>query len=94
MTSSETNYDQIEKEILSIVFACERFNDFLYSQSFLVENNHKPLKDIFQKPVLKSPPWIQRFLLPLQKYQFTMNYIPGKDMVVTDTLSRAYLSNT
>ena len=23
-----------------------------------------------------------------------MNYIPGKDMVVTDTLSRAYLSNT
>ena len=94
MTSSETNYDQIEKEILSIVFACERFNDFLYSQCFLVENNHKPLKDIFQKPVLKSPPRIQRFLLRLQKYQFTMNYIPGKDMVVTDTLSRAYLSNT
>ena len=56
MTSSETNYAQIEKEILSIVFACERFNDFLYSQCFLVENNHKPLKDVFQKPVLKSPP--------------------------------------
>ena len=56
MTSSETNYAQIEKEILSIVFACERFNDFLYSQCLLVENNHKPLKDIFQKPVLKSPP--------------------------------------
>ena len=56
MTSSETNYDQIEKEILSIVFACEHFNDFLYGQRFLVENNHKPLKDIFQKPVLKSPP--------------------------------------
>ena len=94
MTSLETNYVQIEKEILSIVFACEHFNDFLYGQRFLVENNHKPLKDIFQKPVLKSPPRIQRFLLRLQKYQFTMNYIPGKDMVVTDTLSRAYLSNT
>ena len=94
MTSSETNYVQIEKEILSIVFACEHFNDFLYGQRFLVENDHKPLKDIFQKPVLKSPPRIQRFLLRLQKYQFTTNYIPGKDMVVTDTLSRAYLSNT
>ena len=55
MTSSETNYAQIEKEILSIVFACERFNDFLYGQRFLVENDHKPLKDIFKKTVLKSP---------------------------------------
>ena len=94
MTSSETNYVQIEKEILSTVFACEHFNDFLYGQRFLVENDHKPLKDIFQKPVLKSPPRIQRLLLHLQKYQFTTNYIPGKDMVVTDTLSCAYLSNT
>ena len=94
MTSLETNYVQIEKEILSIVFACEHFNDFLYGQRFLVENDHKPLKDISQKPVLKSLPRIQRFLLRLQKYQFTTNYIPGKDMVVTDTLSRAYLSNT
>ena len=94
MTSSGTNYVQIEKEILSTVFACEHFNAFLYGQRFLVENDHKPLKDIFQKPVLKSPPRIQRFLLRLQKYQFTTNYIPGKDMVVTDTLSRAYLSNT
>ena len=94
MNPAETNYVQIEKEILSIVFACERFNDFLYGQRFTVENDHKPLKDIFKKPVLKSPPRIQRFLLRLQKYQFSMNYTPGKDMVVADTLSRAYLTGT
>ena len=94
MTPAETNYAQIEKEILSIVFACERFNDFLYGQRFTVENDHKPLKDIFKKPALKSPPRIQRFLLRLQKYQFSMNYTPGKDMVVADTLSRAYLTGT
>ena len=81
MTSLETNYAQIEKEILSIVFACKHFNDFLYGQRFLFENDHKSLKDIFQKPLLKSRPRIQRFLLHLQKYQFTMNYIPGKDML-------------
>ena len=55
-----------------------------------MENDHKPLKDIFQKPVLKSPSRIQR----LQKYHFSMNYTSGKDIVVADTLSRAYLTGT
>ena len=70
MTQAEIDYSQIEKEILSIVFACERFNDFLYGQDFIAENDHKPLQSLFFKPILKTPPRIQRFLLWLQKYKF------------------------
>ena len=95
MTSSEENYSQLEKQILSIVFACERFNAFLYGQDFLVLNDHKPLQALFQKPILKAPPRIQRFLLSLQKYRFTMQYNPGAaDMSVSDALSLAYLPDT
>ena len=37
---AEKNYSQIEKEILSIVFGCEKFNEMLYGNKFLVVNDH------------------------------------------------------
>jgi len=32
MSSSESNYAQIEKELLAIVYGCERFNIYTYGQ--------------------------------------------------------------
>ena len=37
MTSAETRYAQIEKELLSIMFACERFHQFIYGQTVIAE---------------------------------------------------------
>ena len=91
LTSAEQNYCQLEKETLSILFACERFHEYLYGRKFLVINDHQPLRSIFQKPLNKSPPRIQRFRLRLQKYDFDFQYVPGKQLHVADTLSRAYL---
>ena len=45
------------------------------------------------KPLLKAPPRIQRFLLRLHRYDFQIEYAPGKTVVVADTLSRAFLPN-
>ena len=39
------------------------------------------------------PPRIQKFFLQLQKYDFELEYAPGKTMLVSDTLSRSYLSD-
>jgi len=47
MTQTEQNYCQIEKETLSIVFGCEKFHQFVYGRQFEVENDHQPLKSIF-----------------------------------------------
>jgi len=93
LSNAEKNYSQIEKETLSIMFACERFHEYVYGQKFIVENDHKPLQSIFQKSIAKSPPRIQRFRLRLQRYDFNMNYTPGKDLHVSDALSRASLPN-
>ena len=93
LTSAEENYCQLEKEILSIVFACSKFHEFIYGKQFDIYNNHLPLKSIFNKTVLKVPPTVQRFLLQLRCYDFTMNYIKGSPLTITDTLSRAPLKH-
>ena len=41
-----------------------------------------------------TPPRIQRFILFLQKYDFSVEYVPGKKMICSDTMSRAALNNT
>ena len=63
LTSAEENYCQLENKILSIVFACDKFHEFIYGKQFDIYNNHLPLKSIFNKIILKAPPRIQRFLL-------------------------------
>lgn len=91
-TATKQNYCPIETEALSILFACNKFHQFVYGTHFIVENDHKPLKQIFKKSITKSAPGIQRFLLALQKGEFDLNYIPGRESVIADKLSHASLS--
>ena len=93
MTQCEQHYAQIEKETLAIVFACERFHEYTYGKRVIVRSDHKPLKAIFSKPLNKAPPRIQRFLLRLQKYDLRVEFTPGSEIPVADTLSRAYLNH-
>ena len=41
MTSAETNYAQIEKELLAIVFGLERFNQYVQGRPVKIETDHK-----------------------------------------------------
>ena len=90
MTSAERNYAQILKEMLGVVFACERFHCYVYGRQFVVETDHKPLISISEKPLCDAPPRLQRLLLRVQKYDKKLIYVPGKQLVIADTLSRAY----
>lgn len=94
MTSAERNYAQIEKETLGAVFGCEKFHEYVYGRSVILETDHKPLIAISQKPLGDAPPRIQRLMLRLQKYDLTFEFTPGKHLVVADALSRASLHNT
>ena len=59
-----------------------------------MQSDHKPLEAIMTKPLSQAPPRIQRLLIRLQKYQPTVQYVPGKNMFIADTLSRAYLTGS
>lgn len=90
LTPTEQNYAQIEKECLSIVFACQRFHHYLYGRDTITaETDHKPLIPIFSKPLLNAPKRLQSMLLALQSYNLQVIYKPGPEMFVSDTLSRA-----
>ena len=89
---AEENYCQIKKELLVVVFGCERFNHYVYGKPVEVNSDHKPLVPVTKKPLVKSPPRLQRLLLRLQKYDISIIYVPGKHMNVADTLSRASLN--
>ncbi|XP_039870493.1 uncharacterized protein LOC120723214 [Simochromis diagramma] len=45
-------------------------------------------------PLSSAPARIQRLLMRLQKYQVQVQYKPGSEMYIADTLSRAYLPVT
>ena len=93
MTETEKLYSQIEKESLAILYGCTKFHQYLYGQNFTVESDHKPLENIFAKPLNKSPVRLQRIRLALQPYNFNLMYKPGKELLVADHLSRSYLNN-
>lgn len=93
LSPSEQNYCQMEKECLSIVFSCERFDQYLFGRSNItVETDHKPLISIFKKPLIKAPKRLQLMMLKLQKYELTVTYKPGTQMFIADMLSRAYMT--
>ena len=95
LTSTETHYAQIEKELLAIVFACQHYDAFIYGRErVLVETDHKPLVLIMQKPLYQAPSRLQRMLLKLQRYNIKLTYKQGKHMYVADTLSCTYLQDT
>ena len=88
LTDTETRYANIERELLAIVFACQRFNTYMLGRQFTVESDHKPLEMIHQKSLASAPPRLQCMLLQLQRYDLTIKYRPGKDMLFADALSR------
>ncbi|KAA0714109.1 Retrovirus-related Pol polyprotein from transposon opus [Triplophysa tibetana] len=91
LTDCQRRYAQIEKELLAIVYGCEKFHQYVYGREVQVESDHKPLESIFKKPLHQTPLRLQRMLLRLQRYNLKVMYKPGKEMHIADALSRAYL---
>ena len=54
LTPTETRCAQIERELLSIVFACDDFEVYIFGRECVnVETDHQPLVSIVTKPLNK-----------------------------------------
>ena len=93
LTSAETRYSQIEKELLAQVFGLEHNHQYAYGRKITLWTDHKPLVSISRKPLATAPKRLQRLLLRLAQYDTEIHFKPGKEMYVPDTLSRAHLKS-
>ena len=56
----------------------------------MVETDHKPLLAIMNtQSLVECSPRLMRLKLRMLRYCFTVEYVPGKMLVVADALSRA-----
>lgn len=91
LTDTQKNWSQIEKELFAIWFGCSRFHQYVYGQVVTVESDHKPLITIFKKSLADIPNRLQRIMMKLQMYHLNVIFKSGKEMYISDTLSRAAL---
>jgi len=90
LSTSETRYSTIEKELLAIVWACKYFRPYLFGHKFTILTNHKPLQWLFS---LKEPnSRLVRWRLKLEEFDYTVQYKKGKTNQAADALSRNPIS--
>ena len=95
MTPTESRYAQIEKEALALTWACERYSDYLVGLQFKIETDHKPLVPLFSSKLLDELPIrVQRFRMRMMRFNFSISHVPGKNLTIADTLSRAPCSSS
>ena len=95
LSDTEKRYAVIEKEALASVWACHKFSDYMLELRFTVEIDHKPLVPLLSSTNLaKLPPRIVRLRIRMMRFTPTVLYVPGKNQVAADTLSRATSEST
>ena len=91
LNKAELNYPTIEKELLALVWAIRHFRPYLYGRKFVVHTDHRPLVYLFSLTDPSSR--LTKFRLALEEYLFDIFYIPGKDNLIADALSRIPISD-
>lgn len=91
LSDTEKRYAIIEKEMLAIWYAVEKFHNFVYGRPIKIITDHKPNVSIMNKQIAQiHSPRLQRLRLKLIKYDIKIEYLPGKYLYVADYLSRNY----
>ena len=90
LKAAEKNYAVNELELLAVKWATEYFKHHLLGRHFTLETDHKALVSVFGKHrrYKEYSPRPIRWQMRLLPYDFTVKYVPGSQMGITDYLSR------
>ena len=83
---AQENYSTTEKEMLAIVFACEKFRPYILGSHIIVHTDHATIKYLMSKKEAK--PRLIRWVLLLQEFDMEIKDKKGCDNVIADHLSR------
>ncbi|WP_406707038.1 Ty3/Gypsy family RNase HI domain-containing protein [Sodalis sp.] len=85
LTSAETRYGTLERELLGIVWAPENFRPYIFGRRFKVQTDHRPLQWVGK--LKESSGRVTR------DTNMEIQYRPGWNNVVADWLTRALMMN-
>uniref|UniRef100_A0A0A9YGK9 RNA-directed DNA polymerase n=1 Tax=Lygus hesperus TaxID=30085 RepID=A0A0A9YGK9_LYGHE len=86
---AEKNYSNIEREALGVAWSCDKFKDYIVGMRVTIQTDHKPLVTLLQsKDIDDITPRLLRLRLRLMRYDYDLQYVPGKHLFIADTLSR------
>ena len=83
---AQENYSTIEKEMLAMVFACEKSKPYILGSHVIVQFNHATIKYLLGKKDAK--PRLIIWVLFLQEFDLEIKDKKGSDNVIVDHLSR------
>ena len=85
-SEAEQRWPTHERELFGFVHAFKKWRHYLHGSSVRLEGDHKPLTWIKTQKTLtgKQARWLQT----LEEIDYTVHYVPGKELVVPDAISR------
>ena len=83
---AQENYSTTEKEMLAIVFACEKFRPYILGSHVIIHNDHTVIKYLMAKKEAK--PRLIRWVLLLPEFDLEIKDKKGWDNVIANHLSR------
>ena len=87
LSETESNYSNIERELLGVVFAVTHFKHFTYGRPVTIISDHKLLVSLFKKSLTSSSPNLSRMLLQILDYDLSIVYQEGSKMHLSDAIS-------
>ena len=83
---AQENYSTTEKEMLAMVFACEKFRPYILGSHVMIHTDHAVLKYLMTKNYAK--PRLIRWVILLLEFDLEIKDNNGSDNVIADHLSR------
>lgn len=88
LSPAQQKYSTYDRELLGAYKACKYFRHMVEGREVCIYTDHKPLQYAFQQKSEKATPRQARYLDFLGQFTTDIRYIPGKENVIADALSR------